>query len=87
VYNIAECYVLKQDKKKAIEEYLKLKKMSPKSNTWRLTGLAKLGEIYEEDEEWTKAIRIYEDIVRNTTNEEWRKIVAERIRLIREALR
>ncbi|MFH1897585.1 MAG: tetratricopeptide repeat protein [Candidatus Desantisbacteria bacterium] len=87
IYNTAECYLAMKDKEKATLEYLKLKDMTPKGNSWRLTALAKLGEGYEEQEQWKKAIEVYEDIVKNTTKPEWKKAVSERIKLLKEALK
>ena len=87
IYNTGDCYLAMQDKEKAKLEYLKLKDSSPKTNTWRLTALIKLGEIYEEEEQWKKAIEVYEDIAKNTTKPEWKKAINQRIRLIKDALK
>jgi tol-pal system protein YbgF len=87
IYNTGDCYLAMGDKEKARLEYLKLKDTATKANSWRLTALAKLGEIYEEEEQWTKAIEVYEDIVKNTTKPEWKKAVSQRIQLIKDALK
>ncbi|MDI6780730.1 MAG: tetratricopeptide repeat protein [bacterium] len=87
IYNTGDCYLAMQNKEKARLEYLKLKDASPKANSYRLTALTKLGEIYEEEEQWTKAIEVYEDIVKNTTKPEWKKAVSQRIQLIKDALK
>jgi len=79
IYSLSECYTEMDDEKSAIDQYLKLRDMTPANNIYRLRALAKLGEMYENKKDWAKAIDIYKDIAQNTDREDWRTAVKERI--------
>ncbi|OGF45531.1 MAG: hypothetical protein A2452_10195 [Candidatus Firestonebacteria bacterium RIFOXYC2_FULL_39_67] len=86
-YQIAECF-MKQDKNdEAEKELIKLGEMEPKSGAWRLTGLAKLAEIYEEKKKIDEAINIYNDIIKNAGKDEWINAAKLRIESIKAQLK
>ncbi|MFH1859539.1 MAG: tetratricopeptide repeat protein, partial [bacterium] len=86
-YNLSECYTEMGDEKSVLDQYLKLRDMTPPNNIYRLRALAKLGEIYENKKEWLKAVDIYKDIAQNTDREDWREAVKERITVISEGMK
>ncbi|MBI4753188.1 tetratricopeptide repeat protein, partial [Candidatus Desantisbacteria bacterium] len=87
IYSLAECYTEMDDEKSSIDQYLKLRAMTPANNVYRLRALAKLGEMYENKKDWVKAIDIYKDIAQNTDREDWRTAVKERIEVISEGMK
>ena len=86
-YQLAECF-MKQDKNdEAEKELLKLGEMEPKAGAWRLTGLAKLAEIYESKSNFDEAIKIYNDIMKNAGKDEWINAAKLRIESIKAQLK
>ncbi|PCI36698.1 MAG: hypothetical protein COB53_08730 [Elusimicrobia bacterium] len=65
LYRKGELYVMMLDKPEAITVWENLVPMSPKDYAFRLQGLIKLGEEYEERKDYAKAIQIYKDLCRN----------------------
>ncbi len=61
--------------------------MEPKSGVWRLTGLAKLAELYEGNSRFEEAIKIYGDIIKNAGKEEWTSAAKLRTESIKAQLK
>lgn len=86
-YQIAECYNKQDKNEEAEKELLLLKEMQPFSNAWRLTGLAKLAEIYEGKGNYDEAIKIYGDIMKNAGKDEWINAAKLRVDSIKAQLK
>ena len=78
VYRKGEMYLVMSDKPTAIETLEQLIPMSPKEFAFRLQGLIKLGELYEERKEWNKAVRVYGDLCQNAPQKAVKSAACER---------
>jgi TolA-binding protein len=86
-YRVANIYLKIGEEEKAIKEFEKIYKMKPYKNPYRLSALAKLGDIYENKKIWKKALRIYQDIEKNVTKKTWKKAALSRIKFIKNKIR
>ena len=86
-YQLAECFMKEDKNDEAEKELLKLGEMEPKSGAWRLTGLAKLAELYEGKSNYDEAIKIYNDIMKNAGKDEWINAAKLRIDSIKAQLK
>ncbi|MFC1501334.1 tetratricopeptide repeat protein [Elusimicrobiota bacterium] len=82
---IGEFYVKMGDVDSGIEEYEKLVAIGPRSNAWRLSGLAKLAQEYEKLEEWDNAIAIYTEISNSSSEAKWINAAKGRINAIKQS--
>lgn len=81
-YKIAEFY-LKQDNLEAGK--LELKKLllaQPLDNPWRLSGIARLAQEYENAKQPGDAVKMYEEIIRSTSDPKWVSVSQDRITAI-----
>jgi len=67
-----------------VEEYEKVYKKYPKEEMWAVTALNEAGKIMEKQGDLKKAIALYEDILKATTNKKWTEPVKNRIVLLEE---
>ncbi|MEI7640727.1 MAG: tetratricopeptide repeat protein [bacterium] len=81
---IADCYNAKHMTATAVEEYEKVYKKYPKEEMWAVTALNEAGKIMEKQGDLKKAIALYEDILKATTNKKWTEPVKNRIVLLEE---
>jgi len=86
-YRKGEIYHLMGQQDEAVEIWAGLLGMSPKENAFRLQGLIKLGEVFEKDEQWAKAVPIYDDLAANAPSADVRKAAKERAKGLRGILR
>lgn len=63
--------------------YEKLRKMAPRNNDTRITGLVTLAELYQDMGKIPESISVYEDIAKNTTNPDWKQAALERAKILR----
>lgn len=84
---IAESYLKQEKNEEAEKELQKLGEMEPKANAWRLTGLAKLAELYEAKSKFDEAIKVYNDIIQNAGKEEWTGAAKLRVESIKSQLK
>ncbi|MFC1522139.1 tetratricopeptide repeat protein [Elusimicrobiota bacterium] len=68
---MADNYILMGQENNAIVEYETMLKNMDKKNTWRMSACIQLGKIYEKNESWSNAIRVYEEIVNYSDKSEW----------------
>ncbi|MFH1825635.1 MAG: tetratricopeptide repeat protein [Candidatus Firestonebacteria bacterium] len=68
----------------AEQEFVKLINLQPLNNAWRLTGLAKLAEMYENKNKLDEAVKTYNDIIANSGKEEWTNAAKMRIEAIKQ---
>jgi hypothetical protein len=67
-----------------VEEFKKLVPLQPANDSWRLSGIAKLAQSYEELEDWSNAVQSYQEIVRSSGEQKWVQAAQEKIRSIEE---
>jgi TolA-binding protein len=79
-FNMGRCYEKLKAPTEQKKAYETLRRLSPKDNTFRLAGLALLGEIYEREGEIAQAIAIYSDIASFSGNAEWRAIAQQKVK-------
>jgi TolA-binding protein len=82
-FNSARCYEKLKAPTEQKKSYETLRRLSPKDNTFRLAGLALLGEIYEKEGDTANAIAIYTDIASFSANAEWRSIAQQKVKDLR----
>ncbi|MDD5618652.1 MAG: tetratricopeptide repeat protein, partial [Candidatus Omnitrophica bacterium] len=80
-FEIGECFEEKNDLDLAIEEYLKIPYLSEQDKFIVVKGLLRCANIYEDREDWKKAITMYERMLNYDTPET--KYAKERIESIK----
>lgn len=83
IFYIGRCYQELHLQDMVKETYKQFIKFSPVTDKFRLAGLATLGEIYEREGQKKRAIEIYEDIVRNSSDSTWINTAKERINILK----
>ena len=81
-YKIAELYIKMDNIDTAVLELQKLIPLAPADNVWRLSGIARLAQEYENKKQWPDAVKMYQDIVRSTTDPKWVTVSQDRINAI-----
>ncbi len=79
-FNMARCYEKLKAPTEQKKAYETLRTLSPKDNTFRLAGLALLGEMYEREGAAGAAAAVYADIASFSTNAEWRSIAQQKVK-------
>jgi tetratricopeptide (TPR) repeat protein len=80
-FKIGECYEEKNDFNAAIQEYLNIPRLCEKDTFWVVKGLLCSANIYEQSEDWPKAMSMYERVLNYDTQEA--KYAKERIGFIK----
>ncbi len=83
-YRTGYCYEELGDLESADRIYSLLRKRRPKDDPFRLAGLIRLAQIYENNGEAWRAVYLYRDVARNSKNENWRKAAWMRIKALRK---
>ncbi len=83
LYSIADAYMNMEDKKNAAKALEDVRKIRPVNNIYRLTGLAKLGSLYEELEKWGPAYDVYQDLAGSGAQPQWKQAAKARMAVIR----
>ncbi|MCZ6873437.1 MAG: tetratricopeptide repeat protein [bacterium] len=78
---IAETYQLQGDVGMALQAYQQMASQYPAAQKWALTALFRAGEIYERQQQYTKAIGLYQQVVATAASDHPRgRYAAERIK-------
>jgi TolA-binding protein len=78
LYRKGELYLLMVQKDEALRVWEDLVPLSPKSFAYRLQGLIKLGEEYEERKDYPKAVRVYYDLCKHAPQPAVKQAACER---------
>ncbi|MBI5244052.1 MAG: tetratricopeptide repeat protein, partial [Elusimicrobia bacterium] len=78
VYHKGEVLILMNQKDEAVRTWETLVAKDPKNSSYRLQGLIELGKVYEDAQDYGKAISIYEDLARNAPAAQTAKAARER---------
>lgn len=62
MYKLADCYLNMQKNKQAMNMLNRIFRSGPRASSWRLAGMVKLGELYEKEQNWDKAVNVYKEI-------------------------
>lgn len=81
-FSIADAYQLWNQRDRAVEEYLKIPYLYPKEAYWVIKAYLRAARIFEDNEQWEDAGRIYEKVIQFETDES--KFAQERLDWIRE---
>lgn len=84
-FNLAEAIEANRDYNKAIENYLKITYLYPGEVSWVVKSYLRVARIYEDNENWPEAKRIYEKIVQEKAGEA--KFAEERLEWIRNNIK
>lgn len=85
-YRLAEDLGALGQEEAALAEYRALVASAPRSDPYRLSALAKLGELHERKEQWSDALAVYEDMARSSTKPEWAEAAKARAQAAKEKL-
>lgn len=80
MYYMGEMNYENRQPDEARDYWERLSAQKPANSAWRLQGLVKLGEIYENEKNNQEAARVYEDIARNSGKPDVARAAAERAR-------
>jgi TolA-binding protein len=83
-YKIAEFYLKMDNAAVGRTELQKLIPLLPADNAWRLSGIARLAQEYENAKQWGDAVKMYEDVIRSTADPKWVSVSQERITAIQK---
>ncbi len=81
-FAIGDAYELLNKRDKALEEYLKISYLYPQETPWIVKAYLHVGRIFEDDEKWDEAKKIYQKITQLKTDE--LKFAQERVDWIDE---
>jgi TolA-binding protein len=77
---IAETYQLQGDVQMALQGYQQVARQYPKAQKWVLTALFRAGEIYEQQQQYSKAIGLYQQVASAAPDNPRGRYAAERIK-------
>jgi len=80
-FHIGLNYQRLQDLDKAVSEYLKVGYLYPDSTFWKMQGKLRTAEIFEKQGKWQKAVKLYQDLVKEISDAS--EYAKKRIRWIR----
>jgi len=86
VYRKGEILLLMSQKDEALRTWEGLLALEPKANMYRLQGLIQLVDVYEQAQDYAKALPLYEDIARNAPAAATAKAAKERAEDIKRRL-
>lgn len=64
-----------------------LVRMKPKGNKWRISGLTKLGELFETEQQFMSAAEIYDDVARNARSGTMKAAARKRAAALRKRIK
>jgi len=62
--------------------YSEMMGLTPRNNEFRIAGLLRLAEIYENSGNIPGAVRLYRDIAKNSANRDWSNLANEKVRVL-----
>jgi len=77
---IAETYQLQGEVRKALQAYQQIARQYPEAQKWVLTALFRAGEIYEQQQQYSEAIGLYQQVVTAVPDNPRGRYAAERIK-------
>ncbi len=81
-FRIGDCYENMNNTSQAVKFYVATIPLLPKRNIYRITAMSQLAAVYERQQRWSRAIKVYRDIARNAAKAEWRQEAAKRVKLL-----
>ena len=81
-YRLGMMYVAQEQSKKAQKAFQAAVSMNGGDNYYRLSAMAQLAAIYENQGDTNKAISTYESLINSTTQESWIAAARERINIL-----
>ncbi len=83
LFSVGRCYKKLRAPMEERGAYEALRGMIPRDNKFRLAGLVLLAEGFEQDGNLESAVAIYQDILSNSANPDWRAIAQKKIKALK----